>query len=195
MLLVSLPAGCLNYLLLPLFLPVDDVRGGPCILATSRLLSFKVPPANLPTVGTSTPRSRRLLEDFLVLIPFDPMWLAFSRITPFSLACARRLCSCVSAFLMIPLRCATGMFCCVNSDVFAPNDCSLRSRAICRCLEGFVDVRDFSSKCDSARSLCKARSCFKLSVSERASSGSLLLADFIVDCSVWFVGSRGGRED
>lgn len=113
---------------------------GPCILEMSRFDSFRVPPANLPTPGTSTARSLRVFFDF-----FE----AFSRMTPFSLASLRLRASFRSAFFAIPTRCVAGIFCCVNTDCFAPRACNLISSAICLCLPGCSDAFFFSSKCDS----------------------------------------------
>lgn len=176
----------LFHLLLP-FLAAD---GPPCILATSFLDSFKVPPENFPTTGASTPRSLLPLlyfAPFLLLLDI----LTFSRMTPFSLASCRRLVSFRSAFFTIPTRCATGIFFCENSDSLAPSACNLMSNAFCLSLPGVEDTLDRSRRCDSLRSRCRSRSCFRLTLS-LSSSSSVCLLGFDVGL---FSTSRGGLAD
>lgn len=81
-----------------------DGRPDPSTAAKSRLLRFKVPPANFPTEGPPTPRSRR------PVFAFD-LGAGFSRIIPFSLASRRRLSSFCVAFDLIPLRIEEGILC------------------------------------------------------------------------------------
>ena len=160
------------------------------MLATSRRDSFKVPPVNLPTPGTSTPRSLRFGAPVFLL--------AFSRMTPFSFASARLLVCLWSAFFVMPIRCAAGIFCCVNSDCFAPRDCRRMSNAIWRCLAGFADVFDFSSRCDSFSNRWRSRSCFRFSFSDRSSSPAVVGFVRSLPSPVPFFSSsvaRGGRLD
>lgn len=79
----------------PLPLPLDG-RLGPWMADMSRLLKFKVPPANFPTEGPPTPRSRRPAAAFF--------GAGFSRTIPFSFASLRRFSSLYSALALIPLR-------------------------------------------------------------------------------------------
>lgn len=131
----------LVYLLLPLLLVPPR---GPWMLATSLWDSFKVPPENFPTPGTSTPRCLRTF-----LSGFEE---AFSNMMPFSFASLRRLASFDSAFFVMPIRCDLGILSCVKTDALAPSACNLISNAICLSLLAFRDALDFSSKCDSLSS-------------------------------------------
>lgn len=140
---------------------------------------------NLPTPGTSTPRSLRfVVPGFL---------LTFSKITPFSFASARLLLCLWSAFFVMPSRCAAGIFCCAKIDSFAPRDCRRRSSAICRCLAGFADDFDFSNRCDSRSNRCRSRSCFRLSFSAISSSPAVVGFDRSVPSLL--LTSRGGLLD
>lgn len=133
----------------------------------SRLLSRSVPPANFPIDGAPIPRSLRLLA-----FPLD-LNVGFSRIIPFSRASRLRVSSLFVAFACIPTQWDFGIFCCPNIDFFAPRDCSLRSRALCRLTPvGFRSEAD-SRRCDSFKRRCRAKSFFKFSASPATSASSL----------------------
>lgn len=143
----------------------------------SLLLRLRVPPANLPIDGPPMPRSLLFPDDF------DDLKVGFSRMIPFSLASRLLRSSLVAAFSLIPFRWDMGIFSWLNNDVFAPSDCTLRSRALCRFFP--VGSRSFadSNRCDSLSSLCKARSFLRSIASSSlaaASSPSFLDVDFAV---------------
>jgi len=112
---------------------------GPLISCISLRLSFSVPPANLPTVGVPTPRSRFPISLRLPL-------LALSSMTPFSCASFLRTSSRAVALALIPLLCDSGIFCCVKSDAFAPKACILRSVILSRFAVGVAERVGWSSR-------------------------------------------------
>ena len=155
----------------PFFLPLDSFLG-PCRSSISRRLSLNVPPANFPTEGPPTPRSRLLLT-----LLFDDK-AGFSSIIPFSLASRRRVSSFLSALSWMPFRWDIGIFCCVNSESFAPRACILKSIALCRFDPDGERSKAESSKCDSFSSRCRARSFLRFAASVAKSLVSLFRSGF-----------------
>lgn len=129
----------------------------------SLLLSFKVPSLNFPTVGPPTPRSLRTDLIFLSLA-------SFSKMIPFSLASLLRVASFWLALAVIPLRCDKGILACVNKEDLAPSVCIRKSIALWRWLWVRVELDDLFRRCDSFRSRCNSRSCFRFTASATFSS-------------------------
>lgn len=135
--------------------------------ATSFLLSFSIPPWNLPIFGAPMPLCLLLLSLLLPLV-------TFSRIMPFSWACRLRVSSLSADFARMPFLCVNGMFCCLKMEDLEPISWRRRSKALCR-FWPVCDSDDWGvNKCDSFNRRCSARSFLRLaaSVSTASDSGS-----------------------
>ena len=135
---------------------------GPLISCISLRLSLSVPPANLPTAGVPTPRSRFPISFRLPL-------LALSSMTPFSCASFLRISSRAVALALMPLLCDSGIFCCANSDAFAPKACILRSVILSRFAVGVADRVGRSRRWDSFNRRCRSRSFLRFAASVASS--------------------------
>lgn len=161
---------------------------GPSMSMISLLLKLNVPPANLPTAGAPTPVSL-----FPAIFALAAFWR--SKMIPFSRA-SRLLISSRSTFLaVIPFLWDMGIFSCFSSELLAPRVCRRMSVATCRFLPDRVGLLEDSRRWDSARSRCRARSCFKFaaSVSSSSASSAAFLPFFVFRASVDVV-MGGGFE-